>query len=489
MQPHASHIFSASLAAAALLAIQPVSANPSLIAIGTFGNTTDFSTQTNLLENGVDSNNVFGGIGSGLAWAGGTTFVATPDRGPNATTYTGGAAIDNTTSYTGRFETLNLALTNTASGSLPYTLTPTLTGTTLLYSPTALNYGAATPAANDASHYYFNGRSDNFGSTGGSTSANVNNARFDPEAIRVSNDGQSVFIADEYGPYVYKFDRASGQRTATYNLPAGYAIANQNSVGATEISSNTASGRVTNKGMEGLAITPDGTTLIGFMQSPLAQDGGDGGRANRIVTIDIATGTTHEYVYDNFLIDKSKTYNSSEILAINSHEFLVLERDGKGKGDGTTAVVKRLYKIDLTGAVDIGALNAGTGISGEANLLTYAVTKSLFLDLRVALNTGGITDANIPAKLEGATFGLDLSPGIHTLYVGNDNDFVPGVAGPSNIYAFSFSDADLGTTTANGTALSSPTVFQQQAVPEPGTWSAIFLGALTLFGITHRRRL
>ncbi len=485
MKLHSSHILPASLLAAVFLAIQPASATPSLIAVGSFGNTTDLSTQTNLLENGVDSNNTFGGIGSGLAWAGGTTFLATPDRGPNATPWN--AAVDNTTSYTGRFETLNLVLTNTASGGLPYTLTPTLTGTTLLYSPTALNYGAVTPTANDASHYYFNGRSDNFGSAnGGSTSANVNNARFDPEAIRVSNDGQSVYISDEYGPYVYKFDRASGQRTATYNLPAGYAIANQNSVGATEISSNT-TGRVANKGMEGLAITPDGTTLIGFMQSPLAQDGGDGGRANRIVTIDTATGTTHEYVYDNFLTDQNKPFNSSEILAINSHEFLVLERDGKGLGSGNSAVVKRLYKIDLNGAVDISALNGGTGITGQANLLTYAVTKSLFLDLRVALNTGGITDTNIPSKLEGAAFGLDLSPGIHSLYIGNDNDFV-SASGPSNVYAFSFTDADLGTTTANGTAASSPTVFQQQAIPEPGTWSAVFLGALTLFGITHRRR-
>ena len=32
---------------------------------------------------------------------------------------------------------------------------------------------------------------------------------------------------------------------------------------------------LTNKGMEGLAITPDGKTLVGAMQSPLIQDGGD----------------------------------------------------------------------------------------------------------------------------------------------------------------------------------------------------------------------
>ena len=58
-----------------------------------------------------------------------------------------------------------------------------------------------------------------------------------------------------------------------------FAIANPSASGAAEIANNSTE-RVTNKGMEGMAITPDGTALIGFMQSPLAQDGGDGGQAS-----------------------------------------------------------------------------------------------------------------------------------------------------------------------------------------------------------------
>jgi hypothetical protein len=50
--------------------------------------------------------------------------------------------------------------------------------------------------------------------------------------------------------------------------------------------------------MEGLALTPDGKTLAGIVQSPLIQDGGAAGVNLRIVTIDIATGAvTHAYVY------------------------------------------------------------------------------------------------------------------------------------------------------------------------------------------------
>ena len=63
------------------------------------------------------------------------------------------------------------------------------------------------------------------------------------------------------------------------------------------------------------------------MQSALLQDGGDGAKANRIVTIDIATGATKQFAYNNVI--GGKTYGSSEILALNSHQFLVLERDGK----------------------------------------------------------------------------------------------------------------------------------------------------------------
>src|SRR5574343_345272 len=371
--------------AALLLAFSAASqAAPMLIATGTLSGATDKSGLTGLLENGVDSNAVLGGMGSGLAWAGGNTFLALPDRGPNAASWNAG--LDNTTSYISRFQTMTLALSQSSSGgAYNYALTPTLTGTTLLYSSTALNYGAATPSINTADKFYFSGRSDNFA---GSGSTNPLNARLDPEGVRLSNDGKSVFISDEYGPYVYQFNRATGERMATFALPSALTAGNLAATGAAEISGNT-SGRVANKGMEGLAITPDGKTLIGFMQSPLIQDGGDGGRANRIVTIDIATGkVTHEYAYklDNIgTATKPKYPTVSEIVAINDHEFIVDERDGKGLGDGSNAAVKRLYKIDLAGATDVSTLTGATALASAA------VGKSLFVDLVALFTANGFT--------------------------------------------------------------------------------------------------
>src|SRR5499427_129978 len=292
-----------------------------LIAAGSISGTyEDFATETAApLENGIPGNRL-GGMGSGLAYAGGNTFLALPDRGPNAKAYN--SAVDDTTSYIARFHTLNLSLAPSDAGApLPFTLTPMLVNTTLLSSETPLVYGtgagvglgSGAPALNavDDTHY-FTGRSDNFDPSKSST--NPANARLDPEGIRVANHGRSVFISDEYGPYVYEFDRESGRRIRAFTLPGKFAVSRLSSVGAEEISGNT-SGRVANKGMEGLAITPDGRRLVGIMQNSLIQDGGP---TVRIVTIDIDSGRTREYAY-------TLTTGSgvSEILAVNDHQFLV----------------------------------------------------------------------------------------------------------------------------------------------------------------------
>lgn len=419
-----------------------------LIAIGKMSATArDFSQQSGLLENGVPGD-LLGGLGSGLAWAGGNVFLALPDRGPNALTWN--ATIDNTTSYIPRFHTLTLDLQATpdAVNGLPFTLRPTLKATTLLFSRVPLNYGGvvaghkATPDLNRPSRQYFSGRSDNFDPA--TSSSDTRDARFDPEGIRLSANGRFVYITDEYGPYLYQFDRDTGARIRAIALPANLAVAHKSASGASEISGNSL-GRVANKGMEGLAISPDGKKLYGFVQSPLIEDGGDGGRMNRIVEVDLETEVTRQYAYDNYLADKKKTYNSSELLALNDHELLVLERDGKGLGDDSDAVVKRVYKIDLAGATDVSAL------VGEAQLLPHALPKTLFLDIVAKLTAAGLTVDQIPAKLEGMAFGEDVvvNGGVrHTLYIANDNDYLAtspkkGKSNPNQWFVFTFTEADL----------------------------------------------
>jgi hypothetical protein len=336
-----------------------------------------------------------------------------------------------------------------------------------MYSATPLAYAAgATPALNGNGQYYFSGRSDNFDPT--QPSSNPNDARLDPEAVRVSKDGKSIFVSDEYGPYVYQIDRATGQRIRSYSLPANLAVTHLSALGDTEISGNTV-GRVANKGMEGLAITPDGKTLVGIMQAPLEQDAA---KNLRIVTIDVASGATHEYAY--MLTTGSGV---SEIVALNDHQFLVDERDGKGLGDGSKAAVKQFFKIDLNGAQDV------TALSGD--LSAKAVAKSLVLDVVAVLGANGIVPAQVPAKIEGLAFGADVVDNgvlMHTLYVANDNDFVRATAGDNKFYVFGISDADLQKVGATYTA-------QQFAaeVPEPASIALMFAG-LGMMAVRARRR-
>jgi hypothetical protein len=201
-----------------------------------------------------------------------------------------------------------------------------------------------------------------------------------------------------------------------------------------------------------LAITPDGRTLFGAMQSPLIQDGGTDGSVTRIVKIDVFTGVTQEYAYPLTNIgtaSKPKYPTVSDIVAVNDHQFLVDERDGKGLGDNSTAVFKRLYLIDLSGAQEV------SGISGAANLAPKAVTKALFLDIVTVLNAAGFASTDIPAKLEGVAFGPDVTlagSNRHTIFVANDNDYVAtvtdtnhpaGIDNPNRWFVFAFADSDL----------------------------------------------
>jgi hypothetical protein len=77
----------------------------------------------------------------------------------------------------------------------------------LAYGPggAAGGVGLGAPAQNNFLRHYFTGRSDNFDPD--HNSGFPFDARFDTEGIRISNDGLTVFISDEYGPCLYQFLR------------------------------------------------------------------------------------------------------------------------------------------------------------------------------------------------------------------------------------------------------------------------------------------
>jgi len=257
--------------------------------------------------------------------------------------------------------------------------------------------------------------------------------RLDPEGIRVGPNG-TFFLSDEYGPFVFEFDR-QGHLLRRINVPSRFLIANPSSDGNTELLNNT-SGRQANRGMEGLAISPDGTTLFGIMQSALLQDHGLSpgttnrlGVNNRILKINLLTGETQEYVYVLDAINRGQ--GVSEMLAINDHEFLVDERDNRSnlQTPPQAPTRKTIYKVDLAGATDVSGIDSLPAGALPAGVVP--VTKTLFIDL---LDPAFNLAPTIAEKIEGLAWGPDLEDGRHVLYVTSDNDLDPTLA--TQIYAF-----------------------------------------------------
>ena len=169
-------------------------------------------------------------------------------------------------------------------------------------------------------------------------------------------------------------------------------------------------GRTDNKGMEGLALTPDGKTLVGIMQAPLIQDAGKdrSGQQNRSHCRHRHRDRRHEGIR----LQPDTGSGVSDIVALNDHQFLVDERDGHGRANGNDAVPAAVH-IDTNGATDV------TDLSNEA-LKDAAIPRAGLPRHRCALGAAGIPPSEVPAKIEG--IGLRSGrhgrrPVEHTLYV------------------------------------------------------------------------
>jgi len=392
---------------AALLALPLAAADkPELIGVGAIpGTATDGSGLTGLLEDGVTPGNLVGGLGSAIAYTGyGDLYMMTPDRGP----------ADGTTSYVDRAYVVKIDVRRSHADPAGYVVSPRILSTRLL------SHGW---------RKFFTGKASAFDPTNSPASA-----RLDPEGIRLARCGAGFYVSDEYGPFLYEF-RPNGRRERVIDLPRKFLIDLPSANPTTELTGN-AFGRQSNRGMEGLAISPDGSKLYGMMQNALIQDGGLDASAsrvglnNRIVEIDVRTGAAREFLY---VLD-SKSNGTNEILAVNDHQFLVLERDGKA---GSSAKFKKIFLIDIAGATDIRGLKQLPTDTVPAGVTP--VEKTLFLDLLDPAY--GIAGASTPEKFEGMAFGPDLHDGRHLLLVTTDNDFVQ--TQPSYFFAFAIDPSDL----------------------------------------------
>jgi len=172
----------------------------------------------------------------------------------------------------------------------------------------------------------------------------------DGEGIVALKNGE-FWISDEYGPHIVHFDSTGkelerispvGVETNGRKLPA------------------VLKRRRANRGMEGLTITSDERTLVGIMQSTLSNPSTNETKNNkltRIVTFDLSTGDTKQYLY---MQDKDLNGNC-EITALSNTSFLVIERDSNFSGAGEAQ--KSIYKVDISKATDVsGDFNSPDGL-------------------------------------------------------------------------------------------------------------------------------
>ena len=261
----------------------------------------------------------------------------------------------------------------------------------------------------------------------------------DPEGFVVNPRTGTLLVSDEYGPSVREFSR-SGELLRTYTTPANLLPRNTSSgpyFGNDDGSNN--AGKRTNRGFEGLAISPDGQFAYAMLQSATRDEGAGNGSINRIVKFDTATGSAvAQYAYA--MQRSGQGQGISALVAINDHEFFVLERNNRGVGVGATLATadKAVYRINLAGATDVTALN----LSAAGAVYTAVAKSAKVLDLDA--NTLAALGNKSPEKWEGLAIGPRLVNGDYLLLAGTDNDYsvTQNASGTQQDVWFDFSQAD-----------------------------------------------
>ena len=251
--------------------------------------------------------------------------------------------------------------------------------------------------------------------------------RLDPEGLRVSPKG-TFYISDEYGPRLMEFSRA-GRLIRELTMPVHYQCACPGTTWRDE-NPNNDTGRQSNRGMEGLAISGDGRRLFGMMQSPLLQDcqridktSEPIGRNCRLPVFSTSGDLEAEYIYQ---LDNERL-KLNEIVECGPDQLLTIERDGLC---GSLAKCKNLMLISLREA---------TNVAGRADALADGSAEGIkTVKKRVLLNLldpkWHLAGEQMPEKIESLAFGPDLPDGRRLLIVVSDNDFE--MDHPTHVYAF-----------------------------------------------------
>lgn len=272
------------------------------------------------------------------------------------------------------------------------------------------------------------------------------------------NIDNGFWIGDEYGPGLFKFNgngklvdyiQAPDAITPYYGTSIDFSSNSTPNWDSWYKSVENDSGRVSNKGYEGMAISPDGKYLYAMLQSATLQDGGSKSKHRmntRLVKYDL-TGSTPSLVGEYVVVlptyevdGKVKTADQSELRVITEDLIMVLPRDsklGNGGSDGTEAIFKHIDFWSLKDADNIVHLYDGVDgqVATSKGKLKSSITPAThyaFIDMldadelaKFGLHNGGAVDENlINEKWEGFTLiPKECTTDEYYLLVVSDNDY------------------------------------------------------------------
>jgi hypothetical protein len=230
--------------------------------------------------------------------------------------------------------------------------------------------------------------------------------------------------------------------------PANYLP--RNSQGKIDFGSNeVGTGRVSNHGFEGMALSPDGKQATLILQNGLIQDGGKKGSLTRMLVVDLATEQSiAEYAYEFPEPEKmqlnrgQKKHNRvkqndlsiSELTTLDPSRWLSLERDNFGANGATefkTPVYKCIFLVDAGEATNLFSIPGRPydQLPGTANFQPLSpndqvkpVVKKLVVNL--AEPPTPLPPNEFAAKWEGIALSPGNKPGQRQMVIGCDNDFL-----------------------------------------------------------------
>ncbi|MCX5947086.1 MAG: esterase-like activity of phytase family protein [Cyanobacteria bacterium] len=257
-------------------------------------------------------------------------------------------------------------------------------------------------------------------------SASVLGDSFDPEGFVVLPSSFNYLVSDEYGPSLYEFN-PGGQFIRSFAVPSNVLPKSSGSTDylASPRPGTLTSGREGNRGLEGLAVSPDGRYAFAMLQNGVITDGVSSGSTfarslyTRILKYDVDSGNVvGQYAYQ--LASISQGRGISEIVALDDHRFMVIERNNRGVGVNSTLASpdKNIFMIDLNGASDVSSVD----LTSPLGFGIVPVTKSSkFIDLDEI--TIAAFNNKSPEKWEGLAVGPRLNDGSYLLLAGTDNDY------------------------------------------------------------------